>query len=408
MSKSTRTAMVAAGLAALILTATSACSAGDAGGTGSSTGPIRVGGSMAQTGSLAATGQEYNAMYKFWANKVNSSGGLLGRQVELDIKNDNSNAATAQTIYQTMLTKNSVDLFLAPYATFVGAPIVPLARSANKVLYNGGFVSRGLQTKAEGWMVTSYTYQEPEYTKGLFEVVQGLAKSEQPKRIGILTNNNPFTLAVRDGYEGQGGALNFAKEAGIPVAYNETYSGDTTDFTAAVNGAKAANVDMFLILGLPNDTNNILKTAKVLGFAPKLACGCGSQVSTLGNWDELGAATNGVVSTTPGWSTQKNNGMADVEEFSKAQGHKVIPAYDLLAYSTLQILQQSVEGAKSLDQQKLKDYMAANTFDTAVGKLKLGADGTPPFSQILTQTVDGKTAPVWPAEVADHKIVLGK
>ncbi|HEY8287844.1 MAG TPA: branched-chain amino acid ABC transporter substrate-binding protein, partial [Acetobacteraceae bacterium] len=45
------------------------------------------------------------------------------------------------------------------------------------------------------------------------------------------------------------------------------------------------------------------------------------------------------------------------------------------AYSDMQVLQQAVEGTKSLDQQKLADYIRSHTFQTVAGPITFGANG---------------------------------
>ena len=45
------------------------------------------------------------------------------------------------------------------------------------------------------------------------------------------------------------------------------------------------------------------------------------------------------------------------------------------AYAMMQVLEQAIKATKSLDQQKLADYIHAHEFDTIVGKVKFGADG---------------------------------
>ena len=45
------------------------------------------------------------------------------------------------------------------------------------------------------------------------------------------------------------------------------------------------------------------------------------------------------------------------------------------AYGYMQVLQQAVEGIKSLDQDKLADYLRSHTFKTVVGDVKFGPDG---------------------------------
>ncbi len=394
---------------ACVLTAALAGCASGGGGAGSSAassggGPVVIGGTLGLTGVLSVTSGEYQAVYNYWAGQVNAHGGLLGRKVVMDIKNDNSTPSTAQSEYRTLLTSDHADLLLAPYATFIGVPVVPLAKDAGKLLFNGGFVGVQYFDQDSGWMVGTYTYQEPDYPRGIFQAVKDLPAGQRPTRVGILTNNNPFTIAARDGYGGEGGAVRFAGQDGLRVALNEEYSATATDFTSAIQRAKAAGVDMLVILGLPDDEDNIVKTMAVQGFTPKVTCVCGSQASTLPNWPQLGNATNGVVGTTVAWPSQGFPGEQDVVNFARKRGENVVPSYDFTAYAALQVLQQAVQGAHTLDQGKLKDYIYSHTFSTAVGPIRYQPNGTTAFSEVLTQTVNGKQVPVWPAAVATSKL----
>jgi branched-chain amino acid transport system substrate-binding protein len=52
-------------------------------------------------------------------------------------------------------------------------------------------------------------------------------------------------------------------------------------------------------------------------------------------------------------------------------------------YAQLQVLQQAVEGTKSLDDAKLGDYIRTNTFKTVVGDVKFGAKGEWEKSRVL-------------------------
>ncbi|GAA5056334.1 branched-chain amino acid transport system substrate-binding protein [Thermocatellispora tengchongensis] len=384
----------------------SACAGGDA--AEEPDGPIKIGGTLGLTGALAGPAGEYKAIYDMWAAQVNKAGGISGRKVEMIIKNDDSTPATAQTLYQSLLTTDQVDILLAPYSTYVGTPIVPLARSGGKILFNGGFPSEPLSDEAKGWMVGTYPYMESQYTRGVFEAVKSLPADRRPSRVGILTLNNPFTLAVRDGHKGENGAIRYAEDAGMEVVYNEEYSSDTTDFTSAINSAKAARVELFLVLGLPEDSVRILRAAHTQQFAPKLTCACGSQVSTLPTWPEVGAATEGVLGTTTAWPSQGFEGLDELAALSRSRGEEVIPAYAIVAYSTLQVVQQAIAGAGTTDQDRLREYIYSHTFDTAVGKIKFNPNGTVPYSQVIVQTIGGKTFPIWPADLADHDLAVSR
>jgi branched-chain amino acid transport system substrate-binding protein len=63
---------------------------------------------------------------------------------------------------------------------------------------------------------------------------------------------------------------------------------------------------------------------------------------------------------------------------AKAPGEKVDPLGWYLppfAYANLQVLGDAVEGAKSLDQTKLADYIRSHSFNTIVGEISFGKDG---------------------------------
>jgi branched-chain amino acid transport system substrate-binding protein len=358
--------------------------------------PIVIGGTLGLTGILSEASNDYKAVYDRWLEQVNKKGGLLGRPVKMVIYNDESTPTVAQTLYNRLLDQDGADLVLAPFSTFVGGAIVPIVQSHKKLLFNGGFVGLKIFKNANGSIIGTYTYQEPDYTRGLFALIKSLPADKRPKRVAIFTLQNPFTLVVRDGYEGAGGALNFAKEAGIPVVVNEQYPPNTTDFNPLVQKAKTANADLVLQLGLLNDTLQVARTIQQQGYKPAMFCTCGSQVTTIAAWPKLESAAEGAFGSIPSWPTQNFEGLADLAAYFKARGQNTVPTYAIVALSILQVVEQAVEGAKTLDQDKLKDYIHKSEFRTAAGNIRFQADGTPVYSQIVLQFLKGKNEVVWP------------
>jgi branched-chain amino acid transport system substrate-binding protein len=314
------------------------------------------------------------------------------------IYNDESTPTVAQSLYTRLLDQDKADLVLAPYTTFVGGAIVPIVRSHNKVLFNGGFVGINIFNNAQGWIVGSYNYQEPDYTRGLFEMLKSLPEAQRPKRAALFTAQNPFTIVVRAGIDGKGGALNYAKDAGIQVVVDEQYPPNTTDFAGLVQKAKNANADVVLALGLPNDTLQIARTVRQQGFNPPVFCTCGSQVTTLKGWAGLGEAAEGGFGTTIAWPTQPFPGIAELGEIFKQRGYATLPGYAVTGTAILEVLEQAVNGAKTLDQEKLKAYIQNNEFKTVAGNFKYQANGTPEYSAILIQYQKGKNEVVWPKQ----------
>ena len=379
---------------------------GGGGAAATSDEPIVIGGTLGLTGTFSGPSAGYKVAYDYWVEQINEAGGLLGRPVEMKIYDDESTPATAQQLYQTLINDDQVDLLLSPYTTAVGGAVVPITDRAGKVLFNGGFVSKELHQNSP-WLVSSWPYQEPEYPRPFFEFLDTLPDDQKPKTLAVITTQNPFTLVARDGFDGEGGVLNYAKEAGIEVVYSEEYAQTATDLTALVQGAKNSGAEALVALSLPNDGALVARTVNQVDFRPSVYCQCGSQVTTLPNWPDLGAAGTNVFATTTAWPTQDNEGIADLAEHFEAElDVPALPAYGAVGFAILQVLQQAVEGAGSLDQQAIRDYIADNEFNTAIGDISYLEDGTVDFGALLVQYQDGGNQVIWPEDEATGEAVL--
>ena len=87
----------------------------------------------------------------------------------------------------------------------------------------------------------------------------------------------------------------------------------------------------------------------------------------------------------------------EAKEFLKTYQSKAVAAgVDALGYylppfgyAYMQVLQQAVEGANSLDQEKLADQMRKTTFKTVVGDIKFGPGGEWVEARVLTVQFQG-------------------
>lgn len=402
--------MTVALLLGLVLAACSSSSSTPASsGAPASKGPITIGGTLPRTGAFSGPGLEYDTVYKAWAASVNAHGGLLGRKVQLDILNDNTTPATAVADYQKLIYQDHVDLVIAPYTTYVGAPIVPEVRQANKILFNGGFVGIQYFKQDKGWMFGTYTEEEPQYTLGVFKLLESLPAAQRPTKIAVLYDDNPFTVVDDTGFQGQGGVVGYAKQYGMKIVYSQEYPPGTTNFGTAISSAKAAGAQVLFELGLPNSEVEVAKAVYAANFKLDVFCLCGSEETTTHGWPSVGPATNGVMGTTNAWPSQGFPGLSQVTAISKAHGDSVLPNYYAVAWAIMQVIQQAVQGTHSLDQTTLRHWLLTNTVHTAhtaFGSFRYNSDGTTPFSEIVTQTVNGSQQPVWPPTVATTKAVI--
>jgi branched-chain amino acid transport system substrate-binding protein len=71
-------------------------------------------------------------------------------------------------------------------------------------------------------------------------------------------------------------------------------------------------------------------------------------------------------------------------------------------------LQRGVEGAKSLNQDAIRDYLRNNEVSLISGKYKFDEKGLPPPYSYVVQVIKGKTEVVYPSAKATTKPVYPK
>ena len=79
--------------------------------------PIRIGGTLALTGVLAATGAIHQVVGEVFVDRLNEQGGLLGRPVEWVLLDDESAPDQSAAAYERLITEDEVDLVIGPYGT---------------------------------------------------------------------------------------------------------------------------------------------------------------------------------------------------------------------------------------------------------------------------------------------------
>src|SRR6266567_3103758 len=104
----TRTVTTLAALLTLVLVAST--------GAAPSGPPIRIGGTLALTGPLAATALLHKIAGEIYVEELNRGNGLLGRPVEWVLLDDQSKADLTRNLYEKLITVDKVDLLMGPYA----------------------------------------------------------------------------------------------------------------------------------------------------------------------------------------------------------------------------------------------------------------------------------------------------
>ena len=339
--------------------------------------PIKIGYSMAMTGGLAANGKSALLAQKIWEEDINSKGGLLGRPIKLIFYDDQSSPAQVPGIYTKLLDIDKVDLIIGAYATAQIAPAMPIAIQRKKTLIG----LMGLAVNSE-FKYPNYFSMIPSgganakgsFTKGFFDVAA--VQNPKPQTVAIVAADQEFSRNAADG------ARENAKAAGFKVVYDKTYPPAQTDFAPIVRAIQATNPDLVVICSYPPDSVGMVRSANEIGFKPKMIGGAMVGLQSTAIKTQLGPLLNGWVNYDY-WLPFPKLMNPEVENLLKkyqarAQAEGVDPLGYYMApwaYSQLQVLQQAIEATKSLDDNKIAEYLRASTFSTVLGKVKFGANG---------------------------------
>jgi branched-chain amino acid transport system substrate-binding protein len=383
--------------------------------------PIKIGTGMALTGGLAANGKAAILAMKIWEEEINAKGGLLGRPVQLIYYDDQSNPSTVPGIFTKLLDVDKVDLICGDYGTNLLAPAMPVVIQHNMTF----FALFGLDVNRE-FQYPRYFAMQPaggpnpsaSFSQGFFEIAA--AQIPKPKSLAIIAADAEFPHNAADG------ARENAKKAGLQIVYDKTYPPNTTDYSPIVRAVDAANADVVFSASYPPDAVGIVRAASEIGIKAKLFGGglVGLQYASIKQ--QLGPMLNGIVNYDF-WEPAKTLEFPGVEEFlKKYQGKAASEGVDPLgyylppfAYANLQVLQAAVEGTKSLDQDKLADWLRKNTIKTIVGDLAFGSNGEWKEARVLQiqfhdvkgsdldqWKTDEKQTILWPDKYATGKTIF--
>src|SRR6266852_3374297 len=335
-------------------------------------GPVKIGMSMPQTGSLGAGGKAALLALQMWVEDGNAKGGLLGRKIEFIVYDDQTNPALTPGIYTKLLDVDKVDLIIAPYGTVPTAPIMPLVKQRGLLLMGNFSFQVNRTVKHDMWFNNSPWSDASSWSDGFIQAGQRLGA----KSIAFLAADQEFAQNLANG------ARELAKKAGLQTVYDQSYPPTTTDFSSPIRAIRAAKPDLVFVCSYPNDSVAIVRAVNEIGVGPTVKLFGGGMVGLQFTpvMESLGSSLNGIVnyhSYVPG---MKYPGIEDfLQRYAKkAAEAKVDPLGFYLPpfnYAIGQILEQATAATRSLDQKLLAKYLHSHEFNTIVGPISWGPDG---------------------------------
>lgn len=367
--------------------------------------PVRVGGTLSLTGFLAQTAVIHKIASEIMVEEINSRDGFLGRPVEYVLLDDQSKPDVARSLYEKLITVDKVDLIQGPYATAPILAAMGVAQRYGKVIIQSSMGIPKLQTYDMAFPATPFG-PEPDktYPNVILDAMASLPTP--PRSMVILTSKFPSAQFMAQGMKVE------AEKRGVKVPLYLEYESGNRDFGAIAARVKEANADFLWVGSLGLESNQVLEALRKLDYTPKSSFHLYPAPGPLA----LSPDGNLVWSSTflePDEPFMSRPGVARIAAAYKERATKANLPYPLIdaqaagMVSEWQILEQGVNGAKSLEDKQIAAFLKKNVVNTIYGPMKFDGlynHGAP--AQLIRQVQNKEWKVVWPREFAAPGVKL--
>jgi branched-chain amino acid transport system substrate-binding protein len=363
--------------------------------------PIKIGVSLSLSGDFSADGKAFQQGYELWRDTINKNGGLLGRQVQLDILSDASSTTQVVTNYQKLITVDKVDLVVGPFSSLLTKPASVVANRYGYAMIEGAGGGPSVFTQG----LHNLFDVSPPVANLLVSFAQyllAMPASQRPTTAAYATEDDPFTQPQVDT------AKALLEQGGIKTVSYQVYPAETTDYTPIAQKMISSNAQVIITGTLLPDITAFIQAFKQQHYNPKALIATAGPDQGAQFTSAIGGATaaEGIFVPNGGWypsiDTFQNKRMVS-DYLAKYGGTADAISSDVAeAFSVGQVLQQAATKINSIDNAKLiAELHSGDTFQSVQGPVKFNDQGENILGTgYLFQWQKGSLVSVFPASQA--------
>src|SRR5947209_1576234 len=352
-------AVLSAGVLAACSSSTTSTTNSSTSSSPSTKAPILIGASLSLTGDFSADGKAFQRGYQLWASDVNAHGGLLGRQVQLTILNDNSSPTQVTTNYQTLFASDHVDLAFGPFSSLLTTPSASVAARYGYALIEGAggapsvFASPANQTAHNVFDVSLPIEDE---LIPFVNWIASLPASQRPKTAAYPMADDPFADPPVQLAQQKLQAL------GVKTVYSKIFPAENASYKPAADQVASTGAQAVLLGSTDVPTvSAFMQAFEQQHYNPKMfICAAGpDQGAAFTSAVGKGNATGMMVPNGwyPGYTNAASQKM--VQDYVAKYGGSAsdINADVAEGYAVGQVAAQAVTATKGTDNAKIISYL---------------------------------------------------
>jgi ABC-type branched-subunit amino acid transport system substrate-binding protein len=225
------------------------------------TGPLRLGVLTPLTGAGGFDGPRMLKAMQSVAAEVNAAGGVLGRQIELVVEDDQTSPEAAVRAARKLIDVDKVPVIMGTWASAVTTAVAPVCWESKTFLTTVSGADTITLLPHQGYLIRTQPNSRLQATKHA-EFIAALGV----KRVYVMSIQAPFALPTQNHLEE---ILAKNKSAMIGALI---YEKDKTTYRSEVDQALRANPDFIYLNGYAPDVTVLLRDLYRAGFTgPRMA-----------------------------------------------------------------------------------------------------------------------------------------
>lgn len=372
-------------LTALVLGTVLAGLAAGCGGGEKKADTIKVGANLEMTGGSASYGISSKNAIELAFKEINEKGGINGKQLELVVADNKSEAAEATNAMHKLVSQDNVVAVIGPNLSSSVIAASAINNSA-KVLDIAPMATNPYVTVDQA----SGKTKDFNYRTCFIDPFQGTVMAKfATAELGVgnaailIDNSSDYAKGLAQFFK-----ENFVKEGGAVTA-EESYLQKDTDFKATLTKIKATNPDFLYVPGYYQEVGLIVKQARELGMNMPIAGGDGWDSAKMPEIAGAAALNNTYFSSlySPEDSSDINKNF--VAAYEKAYGQKP-DVFAALSYDSALLVAEAIKNAGSTEPAKISEAMAKiNGFSGVSGSVTFDDKHNPVKSAVILEYKDG-------------------
>ena len=340
---------------------------------------IKLGAIMPNTGSFATFGQSSTKAMRLAVEELNSAGGVLGRQIELIVEDDQCRPEEAANAAQKLVHQDRVLCVIGEVASSNTLAAAPISQDARTPQVTPASTNPAVTEVGDHIFRVCFT----DDFQGL--VMARFAREELDARTAVIFSD------VSSDYSR--GLAEVSREtftaAGGQVLAEESFTQGDRDFRAQLTKLRGLNPDVIYIPAYYSEVALILSQARQLGIT---AVGIGAD-----GWDSpklveiAGEAAEGGFFSNHYSKDDPRPAVQDFVAAFEARYNEVPDALAALAFDAIRIVAQGIERAGVAERAALRDALArTRDFDGVTGTITIDENRNARKSATVLTIRDGR------------------